>query len=284
MNISVDKLRYFIEVAEIEHVNNAAKRLNISASSISEAIKSIEIELSVKLFYRVNRSIKLTSEGHDTLAKAKEVLKSLDKLYQLNTSELSGNLKIGISLSLFRYSTFDLKKLTKISDNNKKLNISFNTSDTGKLIDLVIQGLLDLAVVYSPLKHELLKEEILEETSFKIALKKNHPIFDLPKKKQIQMLNSLPAIGFNASVGDNMCQRHPIFDKYGITPNYRYFYDVDEVAIALSKSTEGWIFTSTNIIENNKVIKALDLFEVPMNISIIYNRNKPRPKILGQLF
>ena len=97
------------------------------------------------------------------------------------------------------------------------------------------------------------------------------------------MLNQLPAIGFNASVGDNMCQRHPIFDKFGINPKYRYYYDVDEVAVSLVKSTNGWIFTSKNIIENNKSIKALELFEVPMTISAIYNRNKPRPLALNYI-
>lgn len=284
MNISIDKLRYFVEVAGTEHVNKAALKLNISSSVISQSVKDLERELNMTLFNRVKRKLYLTNEGHELLLKSKNVLKSMESLYTANSS-LSGEFKIGISLSIFKDDIFNIKKLINITTRNEQLRLSINTSDTGKLIDLVINGLLDAAIVYSPIKHENLIENLLEKTQFKIALKKNHKIFDLPINERVNYLNTLPAIGFNASVGDNMCQSHPIFDKYGIRPNYKYFYDIDEVAIQLVQKTNGWIFTSQNIVKRNKTIKELDLgkeWNVPMNISLIRNRLKPKHPLLNK--
>lgn len=287
MNISIDKLRYFQKAAQLEHINNAAKQLNISASSVSDAIKSIENELELQLFKRVKKNIKLTSDGSKILEKINSILNSLNELYTQNESSIVGNFTIGVSLSLFKDSILDLNKVSIFIKNNPKSSIAFNTSDTGKLIDLVINEKLDCALVYSPIKHEKLKEVILTKTNFFIALKKTHPIFKVPKKDRIKLLNSLPAIGFNASVGDNMCLRHPIFDKFGINPNYKYFYDIDEVAVQLINGTNGWIFTSEKIIKANPSVKRLLIdknWNAPMNISLIWNRDRPRPVFLDYIF
>lgn len=286
MNISIDKLRYFVEVATLEHVNKAALKLNISPSVISQSVKELELELDMALFNRVKRKLHLTNEGHELLSKAKKIIESVEALYSSDSS-IKGEFKIGISLSIFKDELFNIKKLVDTNKRNPDLKVSINTSDTGKLIDLVINGLLDCAIVYSPLKHENISETVLQETKFKIALKKNHPIFDLPIKERVDYLNTLAAIGFNASVGDNMCQSHPIFDKYGIRPIYKYFYDIDEVALQLVQRTNGWIFTSQNILDRNKSIRELDLGEdwnVPMNISLIRNRLRAKHPAINQIF
>lgn len=286
MNISIDKLRYFVEVATLEHVNKAALKLNISPSVISQSVKELELELDMALFNRVKRKLHLTNEGHELLSKAKKIIESVEALYSSDSS-IKGEFKIGISLSIFKDELFNIKKLVDTNKRNPDLKVSINTSDTGKLIDLVINGLLDCAIVYSPLKHENISETVLQETKFKIALKKNHPIFDLPIKERVDYLNTLAAIGFNASVGDNMCQSHPIFDKYGIRPIYKYFYDIDEVALQLVQKTNGWIFTSQNILDRNKSIRELDLGEdwnVPMNISLIRNRLRAKHPAINQIF
>lgn len=286
MNISIDKLRYFVEVATTEHVNKAALKLNISPSVVSQSVKELETELNMALFARVKRKLHLTNEGHELLSKSKKIIESVESLYSTDSS-IKGEFKLGISLSIFKDDLFNIKKLVETNKKNQKLRVSINTSDTGKLIDLVINGLLDCAIVYSPLKHENIIETVLQKTEFKIALKKNHPIFDLPMNKRVECLNSLAAIGFNASVGDNMCQSHPIFDKFGIRPMYKYFYDIDEVALQLVQKTNGWIFTSQNIINRNSKIRELDLgkdWSVPMNISLIRNRLRPKHPAISQIF
>lgn len=56
-------LRYFIAVAEHEHVGRAAQQLHISASPLSRQIYQLEEEIGVRLFTRVGRRIQLTEAG-----------------------------------------------------------------------------------------------------------------------------------------------------------------------------------------------------------------------------
>ena len=57
------QLRYFVEVAEREHVSEAAAHLHIAQSAISRQIARLEDELGVLLFEKAGRNIQLTPIG-----------------------------------------------------------------------------------------------------------------------------------------------------------------------------------------------------------------------------
>jgi DNA-binding transcriptional LysR family regulator len=67
-------LRYFVAVAEEEHLGRAADRLNVAASAVSRRIQDLEADLGVELFERLPRGIRLTAAGHDFLDSAREIL------------------------------------------------------------------------------------------------------------------------------------------------------------------------------------------------------------------
>ena len=48
MNLSY--IRYFVELAHVQHYTNAARNLNITQPSLSHAISQLEEELGVMLF------------------------------------------------------------------------------------------------------------------------------------------------------------------------------------------------------------------------------------------
>lgn len=58
------QLRYLIEVAERQHVTEAADNLNVAQSAVSYQITKLEEELGVKLLERVGRNIKITQVGN----------------------------------------------------------------------------------------------------------------------------------------------------------------------------------------------------------------------------
>src|SRR3954451_21402647 len=57
------QLRYFQTVAYMEHISNAAKKLNISQPSLSLMIKRLEDEMGTPLFDRIGRNIQLNESG-----------------------------------------------------------------------------------------------------------------------------------------------------------------------------------------------------------------------------
>lgn len=65
--MTLQQIRYFIAVAECGSISAAAKKLFISQSSISEAIKEIESTYGITVFNRHSRGIQLTRDGDELL-------------------------------------------------------------------------------------------------------------------------------------------------------------------------------------------------------------------------
>lgn len=76
--MTAEQLRYFIAIVDMGSYMDAAMELNISQSSVSKHIKSLENELGVSLFDRTSRKAKLTSEGKALLPEARLLLEKMD--------------------------------------------------------------------------------------------------------------------------------------------------------------------------------------------------------------
>ncbi|WP_332373884.1 LysR family transcriptional regulator [Lactococcus cremoris] len=80
MTISLQQLKYFIEVAKIGSINQAAEILYITQPSLSKSIKDIEIEVVLPLLQRSSKGISLTAEGTEFLGYARQVVEQSDLL------------------------------------------------------------------------------------------------------------------------------------------------------------------------------------------------------------
>lgn len=67
-------LRYFVAVAEAEHLGRAAEQLRVSASPLSRQIAQLEEEVGVPLLQRVGRGVKLSAAGRAFLEGARDTL------------------------------------------------------------------------------------------------------------------------------------------------------------------------------------------------------------------
>lgn len=72
-------LRYFVAVAEEEHMTRAAARLSIQQPPLSQQIRSLEEELGVLLFNRVGKRIELNAAGKLFLSEVREILTHVDE-------------------------------------------------------------------------------------------------------------------------------------------------------------------------------------------------------------
>lgn len=97
------QLKYFIEVAEREHVSEAAVHLHVAQSAISRQIANLESELGVQLFEREGRNVKLLPIGKIFLTHAKEAMKAIDFAKRQMDEYIDperGSIKIGFPTSL----------------------------------------------------------------------------------------------------------------------------------------------------------------------------------------
>ena len=83
MRHSLDALTTFAHVADCGSFSAAARQMNKSQSSVSEAIANLEIDLGVQLFDRSGRQPRLTAEGAVLLTQARQVMDANAQLERL---------------------------------------------------------------------------------------------------------------------------------------------------------------------------------------------------------
>ena len=72
--MNIEYLKYFSELAKIQHYGKAAKALNISQPGLSHAIKSLEEEYGVPLFQKEGRNVSLSHYGKELMKDVDEIL------------------------------------------------------------------------------------------------------------------------------------------------------------------------------------------------------------------
>src|SRR6478736_1422047 len=75
-HLNYHHLRYFWIIATEGSMSRAARRLNVSPSSLSVQIKALEEQLGQPLFERIGRTLQLTEAGRIALDYAGSVFKS----------------------------------------------------------------------------------------------------------------------------------------------------------------------------------------------------------------
>ena len=72
--MTLQQLKYVIEVAKAKSISEAAKKLFISQPSLTNAIKELEKEMNITIFLRTNKGILISKEGEIFLGYARQVL------------------------------------------------------------------------------------------------------------------------------------------------------------------------------------------------------------------
>ena len=73
-------LRTFVAISEAGGITQAGARLSVSQPAASRQILALETELGVRLFDRIGRRLRLTSEGEDLLRQSRRLLIEADLL------------------------------------------------------------------------------------------------------------------------------------------------------------------------------------------------------------
>ena len=93
------QLKYFLAVAESEHMTNTAKQLHIAQPALTQSIHRLEQELGVSLFERAGRGIRLSPAGayvRDRVKPAMETLENMARDVQLFQQGEQGVVRVGV--------------------------------------------------------------------------------------------------------------------------------------------------------------------------------------------
>lgn len=78
--MTLQQLKYVIEIVHCGSINEAAKRLFLSQPSLSKAVKELEAELGIAIFVRTSRGITLSTDGAEFLGYARQVVEQAELL------------------------------------------------------------------------------------------------------------------------------------------------------------------------------------------------------------
>lgn len=139
-------LYYFYHIAKETSIANASKKLNVTQSSLSNQLKSLETSLGLNLFDRVGRKLVLTDKGKHVYGLAQKIFDLGDML----VNEIENN-QLGKSSKHFRVGAVStLSKniqqmfFSPLIKNNQKVDIF--SSDLHALLDKLRDFKIDLII------------------------------------------------------------------------------------------------------------------------------------------
>ncbi|RKD73471.1 DNA-binding transcriptional LysR family regulator [Sinobaca qinghaiensis] len=146
--MDIQHLKYFSEVARQLNFTKASAALHISQPSLSKAIKHIEEEIGVPLFYRYSKKLELTDAGKAVLVNAKKVLESFDNMNEelSDIIELKkGEIRIGIPPIIG--AAFFSQLVSRYKEAHPSIELLLTEVGTKSIKQGVDEGTLDIGLI-----------------------------------------------------------------------------------------------------------------------------------------
>jgi len=282
--MTLDQLRYFLEVATTGHLGRAATSLRISPSAISHAIAQLENELNQKLFDRIGKQIHLNAAGRSLKERANSILQEVKETRELfhQDHEISGTLRVAATHGIGSHWVVPawIKTQTKFP----KFNIEVLSLRSSEVLRQVLAGEVDIGFCYSPQAHSRLDRRIMVEGVLSIAVRHGHPILKVREADRSKRLSEYPGAAPKSFQGIENCEDHPIYQKLGIKPEFRFVYDNYDLAINYLQTSLGWALIPDWIMRTSQFKCVFSRQPpAPYNISIVSRAGQKWSEVMETL-
>lgn len=260
------QLQYFLAVARLEHMTEAARSLHVTQSSLSKTIGRLEEDLGVPLFDRKGRKLRLNEFGSRFLRRAEKALFELEQGKQ-EISDLSNPEHGTLELAVTTASTLPniLREFRK-----KRPDIQFHVQmlTTKEMVTLLHRGEVDYCLSSPPLQGDDIECQIVFVDPILVAVSKGHRLADR-KSVSLSELRDEWFVGVKRGYGtrdlvDSIC------NSAGFAPKYVYEGDEParlsslveaEIGIAFIPSTARFSREHINYlqIENHELVREIAL-------------------------
>ena len=166
--MEIRQLEYFLMVSKVNSFTRAAERLYVSQPAVTNAVRSLEDELGIRLFDRSQKHVLLTTEGKIFCAHVEQLMQGISNtINEINALKdlNSGVLRLGSTPFVGMASTVRLLKGFAESYPNIKISLCEDTTDN--LQKLLLEDGLDAAILFGKLELnalsyiELSREELI---------------------------------------------------------------------------------------------------------------------------
>jgi len=252
--MTLNRFEAFNAVVESGSLTGAAKLLNLTQSSISHAIASLENELGFSLLTRGKAGIFLTSNGERMLEYTRDILILHDKMKQ-EAAEING-----IETGVVRIGTFTSVAaqwlpfiIKKFQDAHPGIVVKLFDGDYLTVEREVLSGEIDCGFLTSPITKSL-EFLPLKKDKMLCILSDQHPLHT-SKTISFKQIETEPLIMPKKNWGNEIEQ---IFRKNNIKPNVKFEVSDDQAIIAMVQNNLGISIrpemTLSNLPDNIRVL------------------------------
>ena len=173
--MTLTELKYIVAVARERHFGRAAEACFVSQPTLSVAIRKLEEELGVQLFERGGSEIGITPVGARIVEQAQHVLGQTNAIREIaaqGKDPLAGPLRVGV---IYTIGPYLLPRLVpRMIADAPQMPLLLQENFTVKLLELLRQGDIDLAILADPFPDHGLATLGVYDEPFVVAVPARH--------------------------------------------------------------------------------------------------------------
>ena len=202
--MTLTQLRYLMTIAKTGSFNKAAEQLYVSQPSLTSAVKELERELGITLFYRSGRGVTLTGDGTEILLYAKQLYGQYEDILERYGKGSSHRKRFGVSTQHYSFAVKAFVDMAKQFDMSQ-YEFAIRETRTAEVISDVSTMKSEIGVLYLCDLNRRSMEKLLRSAGLEfhhliecqayVYLWKGHP---LAKERSIrfEQLRDYPCLSF----------------------------------------------------------------------------------------
>lgn len=173
--LDIRQLRYFVEIARCNNIQDAADTLYVSRQAASKAIMQLEEELGYPLFYRVHGGVTLTEQGRRYYDRVLALVQDFDTLAaQMKHINIQEPLRIAVPFTILQHFH---ERLTGFAQaHSDELNLILLDRTAAECHILFESGAVDMAISTMPFASGLDEGKIIAVSPIHYVMRKDHPL------------------------------------------------------------------------------------------------------------
>lgn len=157
--MNIQQLEYIIAVDNYRHFAKAAEASFVTQPTLSMMTQKLEEELGVKIFDRSQLPVQPTPIGVQIINQARVIVSQVKQIKEIIQEEkgiVKGGFKMGIIPTIAPYLL--PKLMLQHEENGFDIELVIEETTTNQIIERLLTGSLDGAILATPLKHDKIKE------------------------------------------------------------------------------------------------------------------------------
>ena len=241
--MTILQLKYVIAIANSKSFREAASRLFVSQPALSSTIRELEEELSIQLFERTNKGIRLTDPGKEFLAYAKEAVSQYELIEDRYLDRDLDKKHFSVSMQHYVFAVHAFINVVKEYDNGK-YTFAVHETRTDEVLSNVRSldsevGVVAFSKTNEKVMRKLFREYQLEFTPLItretfVYVWKDHPMAKA-EELSLEDLKDYPCISFDQSSENDFYLTEEALGDYEFDKAFLIFNEIEGLRICVEK-------------------------------------------------